>query len=748
MFSVTLNLRWIIALGVVVGLSIPSIISSLMTLEQREHALTQRLMDDQQRQADILAVSLRNPLWSIDRVTTRPLFTALFSDQRVVAGKVSGIVDNDLGEEFAAANYPERRRGRQFFITRDVVFEGRKVGSFSLEIDSGLLDAEIAHERRIFVLTVVGQLLFSLLLILALLHVRLLMPIKRLMSESLRLAQRELSEPFIWRRKDELGKLGDSLENTRRSLQAVFAELEEKNRELAQDIERRKLIEQELQQHRNHLKDLVDERTKELQVAKDRAEIANQAKSTFLSSMSHELRTPLNAILGYAQILKRDKNLSERQVVGLGTILRSGEHLLMLINDVLDISKIEAGKFELLPDQVQLPTFIQVISDIIRVKTEERSLLYTCEVAADLPRFVLADEKRLRQVLLNLLGNAVKFTEHGQIALKVRHMADVAEGCLLRFEVQDTGVGIATDQQDLVFQAFEQVGSSKQRSGGTGLGLAISRHLVRLMRGDIHIDSTLGEGSLFWFEIALPVVSGESAAQVDIIDEKMVIGYTGARRRLLIVDDVAANRAVLIALLGGLGFDYHEATNGQELLDQTQKLHPDMVLTDVTMPVMDGLEATRQLRRIEAFSGLPVIAISATFRAEDRAAALAAGADAFLSKPLDERRLLATIAEFLKLTWIYEESVVAVESAHEKGKSKGKDDAASSMSLAAPPPDELKILHDLALDGNMGRIRKRADHLDSLNPAYRPFTDKLRLLARGFQSQEIQELIEKYLNEA
>ena len=145
MFSVTLNLRWIIALGVVVGLSIPSIISSLMTLEQREHALTQRLMDDQQRQADILAVSLRNPLWSIDRVTTRPLFTALFSDQRVVAGKVSGIVDNDLGEEFAAANYPERRRGRQFFITRDVVFEGRKVGSFSLEIDSGLLDAEIAH---------------------------------------------------------------------------------------------------------------------------------------------------------------------------------------------------------------------------------------------------------------------------------------------------------------------------------------------------------------------------------------------------------------------------------------------------------------------------------------------------------------------------------------------------------------------------------------------------------------------------
>jgi signal transduction histidine kinase len=251
-----------------------------------------------------------------------------------------------------------------------VIYHGDVIGYVSVEMDSGQLDAEIARTRATFAVTVLGQLLLSIVLIVALLQVRVIDPLRRLMQESERLARRQLSEPFTWRRDDELGNLGRSLESTRQSLRALFEEIESKNRELEEDIQRRTQTEKELQRHRDHLEELVRERTTELTVAKERAEVANQAKSTFLASMSHELRTPLNAVLGYAQMLKRDKNFNERQRVALDTIQQSGEHLLTLITDLLDLSKIEAGKFELYETAVDLPAFLLVIVDIIRVKAE------------------------------------------------------------------------------------------------------------------------------------------------------------------------------------------------------------------------------------------------------------------------------------------------------------------------------------------------------------------------------------------
>ncbi|MBK7004853.1 MAG: response regulator [Burkholderiales bacterium] len=725
-----LSLRWAIVLGVIVGLLIPSTVGSWITLERRRDGLTQSLNDDLNRQIDTLAISLRKPLWSFDRETTIPLLGSVFSDQRIVSGTVVGLISTGASEIFSSVDHPQRRRGRQIVATRTIDLDGKPVGNVTLEMDTGQMDAELSHDRQGLILTVIGQLFFSLLLILSLLHLRLLVPIRRLMHESERLATRDLAAPFVWTRKDELGTLGASLENTRKALQDVFRELEESNSELAKDIERRIRFEHELQRHRNHLEEIVAHRTSELSIAKDRAEIASKAKSTFLASMSHELRTPLNAILGYTQILKRDKNLSERQLTGLDTVQRSGEHLLMLINDVLDISKIEAGKFELIPSAVQLPVFVQVISDIIRVKAEERSLQFVSEVDEKLPNTVMADEMRLRQVLLNLLGNAVKFSERGRVSLKVRRVADADAQSVLRFEVQDNGVGMNRSQLDTIFQAFEQVGDAKQRSGGTGLGLAISRQLVRLMGGDIFVESELGKGSLFWFEIALPVIDSDHLQQaIPTAADHTVIGYEGPRRKLLITDDVPANRAMLIALLGGLGFDIVEASNGRESLNEMLISQPDLVITDVTMPVMDGLEATRRMRANPVLEKLPTIVVSATFLEQDRVAALEAGANVFMAKPIDQSQLLHEIGTLLNIHWQTEDSAVTQ----------------NGSTLVSPGMYELKVLHDLVLDGNIGRIRKRADHLSALDPAYGAFADKLRQLAKEFQVQEIQKLVEKYM---
>ncbi len=452
-----------------------------------------------------------------------------------------------------------------------------------------------------------------------------------------------------------------------------------------------------------------------------------KVRSDFLAQMSHELRTPLNGILGYTQILRHDKSIGEQQIAGLNIIQQSAEHLLTLINDILDSAKIEAGKLELYPNDISLPRFLRAIAEIVGIKAKQKGVDFHCDVGPNLPEGIHADEKRLRKILLNLLSNAIKFTDRGLVTLRVRFTPP----CRLRFEVEDTGIGIPTDQLEAIFQPFAQVGEAQRRASGTGLGLAISEQFVRLMGGKIHVDSHVGQGSTFWFELDLPVV----AAHIAAIPEGNVTGYEGPRKTILVVDDLAENRAVAVGLLEQVGFITIEAKSGRDAIDKTRTLRPDLILMDVVMPDMDGMETTRYLRQLPYFGQIPIIALSANASGSEVKRYLAAGVNAFQAKPLARESILQQIATLLHLTWTYDISATA----------SAPQDTEAQAPLEAPPFHEMDRLHYLAKIGNMNDILQRASYLAELDQRYRPFANRLSTLAKSFQSKAILRFVEEHL---
>ena len=484
----------------------------------------------------------------------------------------------------------------------------------------------------------------------------------------------------------------------------------------------------ELRRSIETLEQRVQERTAEaLKLAR--------ARSEFLAQMSHELRTPLNAILGYAQILLRDAQLDARQARALTTIQESGQHLLTLINDILDLSRMEAAKLELTPNEVILPRFLQGVTDIIEVKAHEKSLQFVLEAASDLPQAVRVDEKRLRQILLNLLGNAIKFTDTGCITLRVQVLEPLARSterpaetphARLRFEVEDTGIGITSEQRSRLFQPFEQLGESRRREGGTGLGLAISNALVHLMGGKIELHSEPGKGSRFWFQLDLPFAE----ASAEVSPRRIITGYEGSKRKILVVDDVAASRTMLVQALASLGFAVFDAVNGRDAIERVQLLKPDLVLMDLMMPVMDGTEAIRRIRRLTGFERLPIIVVSASAGPQEHSRSLGSGASGFLSKPIDHDRLLQVIGQQLGIQWTYRDEAPAVS-------------GPESNTWLLPPDAELERLYQAALAGSMREIQQLAEGLVKLDPRYTTFAARLLQLAKAYQSLALVQLLER-----
>ena len=516
------------------------------------------------------------------------------------------------------------------------------------------------------------------------------------------------------------------------------------------DISARKQAEEELRQAKEAAVE-AQRRAEAAQRASEAAQrasdAANRAKSDFLTNMSHELRTPLNGILGYAQILKREQNLTEQQQERLDIIQHSGEHLLTLINDILDLAKIEAGKLDITCGVFQLHGFFKSIVDMISIKAHQKNLLFTCKLAPDLPAAVYADKVRLRQILLNLLGNAIKFTERGGVTLQVKRVTrdacrvsmseeDIHQspGVTLQFSIQDSGIGIPPERLADIFLPFEQTGDRQFQIKGTGLGLTISQRLAAMMGSQIRVRSTVGQGSAFWFEMALPEVEGpvEDAPQTS----QPVIGFAGTPRHALIVDDCAENISVLRDILAPLGFTISEAVDGRDAVAKAVARRPDLILMDLRLPEIDGLEATRRIRDIPELKDVIIIAISASVDEQTRRQCVVEdGCDAFIAKPFRIGPLLNLIGELLPVTWIYEHGQYPVETAPE------------DATFVCPPATEIHTLLDAVNRGLILNIRQWLDRIEHQDANYLPFTTKIRQLSNTFNFDEIREMLEHMTGE-
>ncbi len=495
---------------------------------------------------------------------------------------------------------------------------------------------------------------------------------------------------------------------------------------------------------RRELARQVDERTRELRIAKEAAEASNRAKSVFLTNVSHELRTPLNAIIGFSQLMIRTARLgrggalTDEQRENLRMIQNSGEHLLGLINEVLELSKIEAGRATLQEGAFDLRRLLTGLEQMFRLRAEQKNLTLDFDLAPEVPRFIHADESKLRQILMNLLGNASKFTLEGGIALRARVIDGAPspdqDGIQLHFEVEDTGPGIPPEDQDTIFMPFVQADAGKQLTEGTGLGLSISQQFAQLMGGELTLESQFGVGSTFRL-----VIPARAVDQLDMpIEEprRVVSGLAPDQPtyRLLVVDDNAANRKLLVRLFEPLGFEVKEASDGEQAVEVWDSWSPHLIWMDMRMPGMDGYEATRRIKATTKGQATVIIALTASALEEDREIILSEGCDDYVRKPFREEELFNTLNQYLGVTFIYEEVLTPTPQPTDI-------DYAELVGQLADLPKEWR--HELRQATLLGYANQINAMIDTIMQDYPQTGDYLRRLAESYDHQAILALLDQ-----